>query len=149
MAHTSLASLFSDIADAIRGKTGSSAQIVADNFPTAIAGIEARKIGTATTTIGSSNTAEISFNVSGNPVAFALQFENSSYVNASSTRTVASVIFDGSNYGHTMTRNGYLYFYSGQVSTAYSNGVLTATISNSSTNGLFRSSATYLLIYVY
>ena len=37
--HTSLASLFSDIADAIRAKTGDSAQIVADDFPTAIAAI--------------------------------------------------------------------------------------------------------------
>ena len=37
--HTTLTSLFSDIADAIRGKTGSSATIVADNFPTAIANI--------------------------------------------------------------------------------------------------------------
>lgn len=34
--HTTLTSLFSDIADAIRNKTGSSADIVADNFPTEI-----------------------------------------------------------------------------------------------------------------
>ena len=39
MAHTSLTSLFSDIADAIRAKTGGTAQIVADNFPDAIAAI--------------------------------------------------------------------------------------------------------------
>ena len=37
--HTTLTSRFSDIADAIRGKTGSSATIVADDFPTAIASI--------------------------------------------------------------------------------------------------------------
>ena len=37
--HSTLTSLFSDIADAIRGKTGSSATIVADDFPTAIANI--------------------------------------------------------------------------------------------------------------
>ena len=37
--HSTLTSLFSDIADAIRGKTGSSATIVADDFPTAIASI--------------------------------------------------------------------------------------------------------------
>lgn len=37
--HTSLASLFGDIADAIRAKTGGAAQITADDFPTAIAGI--------------------------------------------------------------------------------------------------------------
>ena len=37
--HSTLTSLFSDIADAIRAKTGSSATIVADDFPTAIANI--------------------------------------------------------------------------------------------------------------
>ena len=39
--HTSLVSLFDDIADAIRAKTGGSASIVADNFPTEIANIPA------------------------------------------------------------------------------------------------------------
>lgn len=37
--HETLTSLFSDIADAIRAKTGNSGTIVADNFPTAIANI--------------------------------------------------------------------------------------------------------------
>lgn len=37
--HTNLSSLFTDIAGAIRTKTGSSATIVADNFDTAIANI--------------------------------------------------------------------------------------------------------------
>lgn len=37
--HSTLASLFTDIAKAIRSKTGSSASIVADQFPDAIAGI--------------------------------------------------------------------------------------------------------------
>lgn len=34
--HTTLTSLFTDIADAIRNKTGSTEAIVADNFPDAI-----------------------------------------------------------------------------------------------------------------
>ena len=38
--HATIASLFSDIAQAIREKTGDSENIVADNFPTAIRGIE-------------------------------------------------------------------------------------------------------------
>lgn len=38
--HTNLTSLFSDIADAIRAKTGETGTIVADNFPSAISGIE-------------------------------------------------------------------------------------------------------------
>lgn len=37
--HTTLSNLFSDIADAIRAKTGSAEEIVADNFPTAIAAL--------------------------------------------------------------------------------------------------------------
>ena len=37
--HTTLTSLFSDIADAIRAKTGDSAAIIADNFPAAIQAI--------------------------------------------------------------------------------------------------------------
>ena len=37
--HASLASLFTDIATAIRGKTGSTDTIVADNFPDAITNI--------------------------------------------------------------------------------------------------------------
>ena len=45
--HSTLTSLFSDIADAIRGKTGSSATIVADDFPTAIANIPTGSSGLA------------------------------------------------------------------------------------------------------
>lgn len=37
--HTTLASLFTDIANAIRAKSGSSGTLIADNFPTAISGI--------------------------------------------------------------------------------------------------------------
>lgn len=46
--HTTLASLFSAIANAIRAKTGSSAQIVADDFPDAIAAIPTGGGGTDT-----------------------------------------------------------------------------------------------------
>lgn len=64
MTHASLASLFSDIADAIRGKTGGSTQLVADDFPTAIAGIPVGleyETGTYTTT---SNVAQPSISFS-------------------------------------------------------------------------------------
>lgn len=37
--HTTLTALFTAIANAIRSKTGKSAEIVADNFPSAISGI--------------------------------------------------------------------------------------------------------------
>lgn len=42
--HTTLTSLFTDIADSIREKTGDTADIVADNFPTAIANIPSGSI---------------------------------------------------------------------------------------------------------
>lgn len=48
--HTSLASLFGDIADAIRAKTGGSAQIIADDFPMAIAGIAVGYVDVTPTT---------------------------------------------------------------------------------------------------
>ena len=44
--HTTLTSLFSDIADAIREKTGDTAQIVADDFPSEIANIQTGSGGT-------------------------------------------------------------------------------------------------------
>lgn len=44
--HSTLNSLFSDIADAIRSKTGSSETIIADDFPEAIEGISAKEEGT-------------------------------------------------------------------------------------------------------
>lgn len=42
--HTTLASLFSDIADAIRSKTESTAPLVADEFPAAIRALENNKV---------------------------------------------------------------------------------------------------------
>lgn len=51
--HTTLASLFADIADAIRATTGSTEAIVADNFPTEIAnmqkGVQVKSIATSGT----------------------------------------------------------------------------------------------------
>ena len=41
--HTTLNSLFTDIADAIRSKTGSTSTITADNFPSAIENIQSYK----------------------------------------------------------------------------------------------------------
>ena len=45
--HATLSSLFSAIANAIRSKTGSTAKIIADDFPDAIAGISASGDGIA------------------------------------------------------------------------------------------------------
>ena len=47
--HSTLTSLFSDIANAIRAKTGNSGTIVADNFPSAIAAITTGSSGPSIT----------------------------------------------------------------------------------------------------
>ena len=46
--HETLSALFTDIANAIRGKTGGTTPLVADNFPAEIAGIETGGGGGAT-----------------------------------------------------------------------------------------------------
>ena len=48
--HETLTSLFTDIADSIRSKTGSTGSIVADNFPTAIDGITTLSAGSSDAT---------------------------------------------------------------------------------------------------
>lgn len=57
--HTSLATLFTDIANAIRGKTASTAQIIADDFATAISGIVTIGQGLAEATAASATAAMI------------------------------------------------------------------------------------------
>lgn len=61
--HTTLASLFTDIADAIRAKKGTSATIVADDFPTEIASISGSsytKLGETTLNVNTTSTSAAS-----------------------------------------------------------------------------------------
>ena len=53
--YTTLSALFKAVADAIRSKTGSSAAIVADNFPSAISGIKTVSEATADATAVAGN----------------------------------------------------------------------------------------------
>lgn len=57
--HTSLTSLFDDIADAIRAKTGGTSNLVADAFPTAISGIPTGITPTGTINISSNGTFDV------------------------------------------------------------------------------------------
>ena len=63
--HSTLTSLFSDIADAIRAKTGSSATIVADDFPTAIANIPTGGGGITTTEVANATGTTLEITSSG------------------------------------------------------------------------------------
>ena len=56
--HTTLSSLFTAIADAIRAKKGTSAKIIADNFPTEIANLHGyTKLGETTLTVSTTSTS--------------------------------------------------------------------------------------------
>lgn len=55
--HLTLESLFTDIANAIRSKTGGSATIVADTFPTVIAALDISGIDTSDATASASDIA--------------------------------------------------------------------------------------------
>lgn len=152
--HTSLASLFGDIADALRAKTGGSAQITADDFPTAIAAIPAARIG-ETTASNSSNVQTISFTVNGEPTVFACVPVTDTDANktvsiSSSARIVTGVIKYGNNTYHGMQVGGSTTFALrvNQVDTTYSNGTFTLSIT-AANGGQFRSGVMYRLLYVY
>ena len=155
--HTSLASLFSDIADAIRAKTGGSGQIVADDFPDEINNISSGTVAAVSATVGSSTQLSLSFTVQGEPKAFACKGQADGYTLAgrdSAYRFVTVVMYDGSTkYALSTGRNS-----SGEQSSiltssyfsfSYNNGTFTITSQSDSTGGFFGKSCTYWLIYIY
>lgn len=142
MAHTSLTSLFSDIADAIRAKTGSSATIVADNFPAAIANISAGTVATATQTISGSNSLTITFSVSGEPQAWAIMLTTAGSVYGSGYYVAAQ--YDGITV-NAWTKDGS--FLNSGITSSYENGALTITAAQS--NYKYWHNGTWSLIYTY
>ena len=149
--HTSLASLFSDIADAIRAKTGSSDQIVADNFPTAIADIPTGTIDSVTAT-PSTNVGSLSFQVAGEPKAFVCNIDGSSDI-VTNSNYVLTFIYDGQNisgwYGFRLTSGNQAAYYSLSAS-GYTMDLSGNTLTISAANGhYFRANRTYKLLYIY
>ena len=148
--HNTLPSLFSDIADAIRAKTGDSAQIVADDFPTAIAGISAGSAFATPVTATRTNATTISFsNLEGEPKFFVMTAPD--FTNNASSYVVALVVYNG-----TTVYGGTIYYRSDQGSwqllttytKSWNNNTKTLTIT-APTNRSFAASTTYTLLYAY
>ena len=149
--HTSLASLFGDIADAIRAKTGGSGQIVADQFPQAISAITDGAVGTATST--RTSTTVISFSVAGAPKAFFVYpqyFVDSADI---TDQPIVSVIYDGTStdtMAVSITSNKQSamvdHFNSPGVTWSYGNGLLTLTATD---NVRYWATRQYNIVYVY
>lgn len=100
--HTSLRSLFSAIANAIRAKTDGSADIVADDFPTAIAAIPTgttptgtkqisiTQNGTTTEDVASYASAEIETRVGLLPLLVPSGYTQLDYIESSGTQVIQS-----------------------------------------------------------
>ena len=155
--HTSLVSLFSDIADAIRDKNGSSAQLVADEFPTTIANLEAVGMGTVTASPGSSSSLSINFTgLQGEPIMFACIPADFSISDSYSYRRVVFVGYDGTSdmigasvpKSHAGSSSYYLYPTGNYFSFTYSSGTLTITSVGRTSGGYF-ANVVYTLIYAY
>lgn len=150
--HNTLPSLFSDIADAIRAKTGDSAQIVADDFPTAIAGISAGSTFATPVTATRTNATTISFsNLEGEPKFFVMTAPNFTNSSSAGSYMVALVVYNG-----TTVYGGTIYYRSDvgnwQLLTTYTkswnNNTKTLTITTPYSRN-FVASTTYTLLYAY
>ncbi len=147
--HTSLASLFGDIADAIRAKTGGSNQIEADSFPAAITAIPSARVGEATAS-NSSDSQSISFSVEGEPILFACVPTSPVTLSFGTKRLVTGIIKAGDNINHGVMVGGGSNFSirTNQCNVTYSNGTVTLQIF-ASNGGAFLNGVTYRLLYTY
>ena len=107
--HDTLNSLFTDIADAIREKTGSTEKIVADDFPEVIATIETgAKFASGTKTLSSATTV---FSVSGIgfvPKVFMVFPSKMKYVSDEDIYIFEGLVLIDSNTGIYYYKNGFL-----------------------------------------
>lgn len=107
--HDTLTSLFTDIADAIRGKTKGTAKIVADNFPTAIGAIATgRKFASGTKTLSSSGTTITISNIGFTPKIFMIFPSKMHYVSGDDLYLMAGLVLIDSERGVYRFRRGYL-----------------------------------------
>ena len=152
MAHTTLTSLFSDIADAIRAKTGGSAQLVADDFPTAIAAIPSCTVATASATAGGSRSISFS-GLAARPKLWAV-IATGDVNNTQSYYYATSAVWDGNSVrALALARPGTNTAmigdkYESNWTQSFNNGTLTVTMGSTSYHQ-FKSGITYDLVYVY
>lgn len=122
-----------------------------DGYAALINNITTARIGTATVT-PSSNSASISFSVSGEPLMFAVH--SNADVSLNTTRSFTSIVYDGTNtiavwgYRSGSSATAYRGAAPTYVTFAYSNGTLTVSSAGSTTK-YFRSGIDYKLVYVY
>jgi hypothetical protein len=96
--HTTLSSLFKAIADAIRGKTGSTATLVADDFPNAISMIETGSdVSGVTATASDVLSGKIFVNSSGEEVTGNIATKTSSNLTASGATVTVPAGYYASN----------------------------------------------------
>lgn len=165
--HATLTDLFTDIADAIRTKTGKSGNIIADNFPDEIMAITAGEgesggytgdlysFGTATAKPGSGATSAQFTNIPKQPDFFICYVDT---FNVEQYHRAGVVVYDGETvYGqeiysgtddcylreNTNTASSYYYKFS------YSGTTLTISSSGTNNGGYFHNPGTYTLIYAY
>ncbi len=145
MAHTSLASLFSDIADAIRAKTGGTAALVADNFPTAIGAIPSLRTATASKTLSTTSRNLAFSGLPAKPKLFYCWYASSI---VGTTAYVSSVFYDGTStlgYYNSTSSNGKIIYSATNFSYTYSNGTLTV----KSASPYFQYNVEYHLLIIY
>lgn len=155
--HTSLASLFGDIANAIRGKTGGSGQIAAEDFPTSIS-----EIATGLTfvpLVTAERTGNLVVRAAGleaEPKLFVLFASGTNLqITSNNAYRTAFVLFDGTNIiGATMqwVRDGGAYW---ELFTTYTKAwdATTNTLTINAPSGKqFQATGTnlkYMLLYAY
>ena len=145
--YSSLTALFTGIADAIRAKTGSSEQIVADDFPTAIAAISTKTL--VQTTVSMSNSATKSINgLLGKPLFFvllapAISQTTTSYITAAWSSSDTAMSF---HYVNMATSTKWELTKDTTGAWSYSNGTLSVNSQNTYRKFV---SGTYTLVYVY
>lgn len=154
--YTSLPAFLTDMADAIRSKTGGTSPIAAGDMPAAIAGISSLNIGTATAS--PSSTTSVSFTgLNGKPKLLCVFYESGStrLTHSSSAHDFLSLCAYASTTYAVYTRcsgspNYYVYQTAdtSHFSWSYTNGKLTVTVSSTS-YGAFDTSGTLRLVYVY